>query len=371
MLSSLLTKVFGTANERTLKVLWPIVYKVRDLEASMEALDDTQLAAMTNTFREQIARGRSLDDILPEAYAVVREVARRTVQMRPFDVQILGATVLHQGKIAEMRTGEGKTLTSSLALYLNALPGKGAHAVTVNDYLAKRDSQWNAPIYNFLGLSVAALTHDLPDSQKKGAYNSDILYATNNELGFDYLRDNMKFRYEDYVQRELNYAIIDECDSILIDEARTPLIISGAAEKSSELYKVADSVVRVLKRGVDYEVDEKARSVQLTESGHDAVEQKLQLQNLYAIENINMLHHMQQALKAHALFKKDVEYVVRDGQILIVDEFTGRILSGRRYSDGLHQAIEAKEHVKIEQESQTLASITLQNFFRMYNKLAG
>jgi preprotein translocase subunit SecA len=371
MLSSLLTKVFGTANERTLKVLWPIVYKVRDLEASMEALSDTQLAAMTNTFREQIARGRSLDDILPEAYAVVREVARRTVNMRPFDVQILGATVLHQGKIAEMRTGEGKTLTSSLALYLNALPGKGAHAVTVNDYLAKRDSQWNAPIYNFLGLSVAALTHDLPDSQKKGAYNSDILYATNNELGFDYLRDNMKFRYEDYVQRELNYAIIDECDSILIDEARTPLIISGAAEKSSELYKVADSVVRVLQRGVDYEVDEKARSVQLTESGHDKVEQKLQLQNLYAIENINMLHHMQQALKAHALFKKDVEYVVRDGQILIVDEFTGRILSGRRYSDGLHQAIEAKEHVKIEQESQTLASITLQNFFRMYNKLAG
>ena len=371
MISTLLAQLFGTANERAIKKLWPLVYRVKELEKTYEAMDDAHLASMTNKFREQLAQGKSLDDILPDAYAVVREVAKRQVSMRPFDVQIMGAIALHEGKIAEMKTGEGKTLTSSLALYINALSGNGVHLVTVNDYLAKRDAAWNAPIFNFLGLSVAALTNDLPDSLRKQAYNADVLFATNNELGFDYLRDNMKFRYQDYVQRELNYAIIDECDSILIDEARTPLIISGAAERSSELYKVAQEVVRGLQKDIDFEVDEKARSVQLLEPGHDKVEQRLNIQNLYAIQNINLLHHITQALKANVLFKKDVDYVVRDGQVLIVDEFTGRILQGRRYSDGLHQALEAKEGVKIEQETQTLASITLQNFFRMYKKLAG
>lgn len=371
MISHVLAKLFGTANERAVKNLWPLVNRIKDLESIYEKMDDAHLAAMTNIFREQLSQGKTLTEILPDAYAVVREVSKRKMGMRPFDVQVMGAIVLHEGKIAEMKTGEGKTLTSSLALYLNALSGKGAHLVTVNDYLAKRDSQWNAPIYNFLGLSVAALTNDLPDSMRKAAYNSDILYATNNELGFDYLRDNMKFRYEDYVQRELNFAIIDECDSILIDEARTPLIISGPAERSSELYKIAQEVVRGLQKNIDFEVDEKARSVQLLEVGHDKVEHRLHVTNLYAIENINLLHHITQALKANALFKRDVDYVVRDNQVLIVDEFTGRILNGRRYSDGLHQALEAKENVLIEQETQTLASITLQNFFRMYKKLAG
>ena len=371
MISNILAKLFGTANDRAVKNLWPLVNKIKELEAIYENMDDAHLAAMTNIFREQLSQGKTLTEILPDAYAVVREVSKRKMGMRPFDVQVMGAIVLHEGKIAEMKTGEGKTLTSSLALYLNALSGKGAHLVTVNDYLAKRDSEWNMPIYNFLGLSVAALTNDLPDSMRKGAYNSDILYATNNELGFDYLRDNMKFRYEDYVQRELNFAIIDECDSSLIDEARTPLIISGPAERSSELYKIAQEVVRGLQKNTDFEVDEKARSVQLLEVGHDKVEHRLQVNNLYAIENINLLHHITQALKANALFKRDVDYVVRDNQVLIVDEFTGRILNGRRYSDGLHQALEAKENVLIEQETQTLASITLQNFFRMYKKLGG
>lgn len=371
MISQFLTKVFGNANQRALSKLQRVVDSINALEPAIKALSDEQLQGKTIEFRKQLAQGKHLDDLLPEAFAVAREAAWRTLGMRPFDVQLMGAAVLHQGKIAEMKTGEGKTLTATLALYLNALSGKGAHLVTVNDYLARRDANWAKPLYEFLGLSVGVITHDMHDSERKAQYQSDILYATNNELGFDYLRDNMKFRYEDYIQRDLNFAIIDECDSILIDEARTPLIISGSAERSSDLYKIAQYVVRDLQKTVDYEFDEKARSVQLTEAGHDKVEARLGIKNLYAVENINILHHIMQALKANVVFKLDVDYVVRDNQVLIVDEFTGRILSGRRYSDGLHQAIEAKEGVKIEQESQTLASITLQNFFRMYKKLAG
>jgi len=371
MLTEFLAKVFGSANDRAVQRLQVTVDQINAFEPFIEKLSDVELRAKTDEFREKLAQGKRIDDILPEAFAVAREAAKRTLGMRPFDVQLMGAIVLHQGKVAEMKTGEGKTLTATLPLYLNALTGKGSHLVTVNDYLARRDSELNKPLYEFLGLTVGVITHDMPDFERKAQYQSDILYVTNNELGFDYLRDNMKFRYEDYVQRELNFAIIDECDSILIDEARTPLIISGAAERSSDLYKVAQSVVRDLTRGTDFEVDEKARSVQLTEEGHDKVESRLHVKNLYAVENINLLHHVMQALKANAIFKNDVDYVVRDGEVLIVDEFTGRILSGRRYSDGLHQAIEAKEGVQIEQETQTLASITLQNFFRMYAKLAG
>jgi len=371
MFTEFLAKVFGSANDRAVQRLQVTVDQINAFEPFIEKLSDVELRAKTDEFREKLAQGKRIDDILPEAFAVAREAAKRTLGMRPFDVQLMGAIVLHQGKVAEMKTGEGKTLTATLPLYLNALTGKGSHLVTVNDYLARRDSELHKPLYEFLGLTVGVITHDMPDFERKAQYQSDILYVTNNELGFDYLRDNMKFRYEDYVQRELNFAIIDECDSILIDEARTPLIISGAAERSSDLYKVAQSVVRDLTRGTDFEVDEKARSVQLTEEGHDKVESRLHVKNLYAVENINLLHHVMQALKANAIFKNDVDYVVRDGEVLIVDEFTGRILSGRRYSDGLHQAIEAKEGVQIEQETQTLASITLQNFFRMYAKLAG
>jgi len=371
MFTQFLAKIFGSANDRAVQKLQIMVDKINAFEPFVEQLSDEELKAKTTEFREQVAQGKHLDEVLPEAYAVVREAAKRTLGMRPFDVQLMGAIVLHQGKVAEMKTGEGKTLTATLPLYLNALSGKGSHLVTVNDYLARRDSQLNKPLYEFLGLTVGVITHDMSDSERKAQYQSDIMYVTNNELGFDYLRDNMKFRYEDYVQRDLNFAIIDECDSILIDEARTPLIISGAAERSSDLYKVAQGVVYDLVRTTDFEVDEKARSVQLTEVGHDKVESRLQVKNLYAVENINLLHHVMQALRANALFRIDVDYVVRDGEVLIVDEFTGRILSGRRYSDGLHQAIEAKEGVTIEQETQTLASITLQNFFRMYQKLAG
>lgn len=371
MISQFLTKVFGNANQRALHKLQKTVDSINALEPAIKALSDEQLKAKTDEFRKLLSQGKTLDDILPEAFAVTREASWRTFGMRPFDVQLMGAIVLHQGKVAEMKTGEGKTLTATLALYLNALTGKGAHLVTVNDYLAKRDAQWGRPMYEFLGLTVGVITHDMHDHERKEQYQCDILYATNNELGFDYLRDNMKFRYEDYIQRDLNFAIIDECDSILIDEARTPLIISGSAERSSDLYKVAQRTVADLQKGVDYDLDEKARSVQLTEEGHDKVESRLGIKNLYAVENINILHHIMQALKANVLFKLDVDYVLRENQVLIVDEFTGRILSGRRYSDGLHQAIEAKEGVKIEQESQTLASITLQNLFRIYKKLAG
>jgi preprotein translocase subunit SecA len=371
MIAKLLARIFGTKNERELKKLQPIVNTINSFEPIMQKMADDQLAAKTNEFREQLMQGKTLDDILPEAFAVVRETAKRKLGQRHFDVQLMGGIVLHQGKIAEMKTGEGKTLTATLPLYLNALSGKGAHLVTVNDYLARRDAAWMEPIYSALGLTVATLQHEMNDQQRKEAYNADILYATNNELGFDYLRDNMKFRLEDYVQRDLNYAIVDEVDSILIDEARTPLIISGSTEDSSKLYEQTDRIVRGLVKGVDYEVDEKERNAILTESGVDKVEHAFNIQNLYAIENIKLLHHVTQALKAHALFRKDVEYVVANDQVMIVDEFTGRILSGRRYSDGLHQAIEAKEHVTIQSESQTLASITLQNYFRLYKKLAG
>ncbi len=371
MIARFLAQVFGTANAREITRLQPIVDKINDFEPEIQALSDEQLAAKTNQFREQYMQGKSLDDILPEAFAVVRETARRKLGQRHYDVQLMGGIVLHQGKIAEMKTGEGKTLTATLPLYLNAISGKGAHLVTVNDYLARRDAEWMSPVYTQLGLTVGIIQHGMSDAEKKKAYNCDIIYGTNNELGFDYLRDNMKFNLEDYVQRDLNYAIVDEVDSILIDEARTPLIISGAAEESSNLYTDVDRVVRHLIKGTDYDVDEKDRLVTPTETGIDKIEAAFKIQNLYAVENMKLLHHVNQALKAHALFKLDIEYVVRDGEVLIVDEFTGRILPGRRYSDGLHQAIEAKEGVHIERENQTLASITLQNFFRLYKKLAG
>ena len=371
MIAKILAKIMGTKNLRELKRMQPIVNKINELEADVKALPDERLALKTNEFREQLDKGKKLDDILPEAYAVVREASVRRLGQRHYDVQLIGGIVLHRGKIAEMKTGEGKTLAATLPLYLNALSGKGAHLVTVNDYLAKRDSEWMSPIYNFLGLEVGALKNSSPDSERKELYKKDILYATNNELGFDYLRDNMKFRLEDYVQRELNYAIVDEVDSILIDEARTPLIISGATDEQSGLYVRADKIARRLKRGDDYEVDEKTRSVHINESGVDKIEEFFSIDNLYDVENLSILHHASQALKAHALFRLDVDYVVKENQVLIVDEFTGRILAGRRYSDGLHQALEAKEGVQIEKESHTLASITLQNYFRLYNKLAG
>lgn len=371
MIARILALVLGTNNARQLRQIKPLVDKINSLEGYISSLNDADLAAKTNEFREQLAQGKKLNDILPEAFAVVREASKRKLGQRHFDVQLIGGIVLHQGKISEMKTGEGKTLTATLPLYLNALEGKGAHLVTVNDYLARRDSEWMAPIFNFLGLTVGCLQHDMNDEERKKQYACDILYGTNSQFGFDYLRDNMKFRLEDYVQRDLNYAIVDEVDSILIDEARTPLIISGATDEESKLYLIADQVVRRLTRDTDYEVDEKARTVQLTESGNDKIEQTLRISNLYAIEHLNLLHHIHQALRAHVIFKRDVDYAIMDGQVLIVDEFTGRILSGRRYSDGLHQAIEAKERVDIEKESQTLAAITLQNYFRLYKKLAG
>jgi len=366
-----LRKIFGSANERELKRLSPAVKKINALEPEMQALTDEKLAAKTLEFKERLAKGETLDDLLIEAYAVVREVSKRTLGMRPFDVQLMGAIVLHQGKIAEMKTGEGKTLVATMPLYLNALTGKGVHLITVNDYLAHRDAEWNAPIYNFLGLEVASLQNYMDDDERKKVYQADILYGTNNEFGFDYLRDNMKFRLEDYVQRDLNYAIVDEVDSILIDEARTPLIISGPTDEEGLLYVKADKTMRHFRRGEDFEVDEKARSVQLTENGVDKVESAFQIKNLYDPTNLEILHHVTQAMKAHALFRRDVDYMIVNGQVLIVDEFTGRVLAGRRYSDGLHQALEAKEGVQIEKESQTLASITIQNYFRLYKKLAG
>jgi len=371
MITELLAKIFGTDNARQLKKMWPVVAEINALEPHISSLTDEQLAHKTIEFRESLAGGKKLDEILPEAFAVVREASKRTIGQRHYDVQLIGGIVLHQGKIAEMKTGEGKTLTATLALYLNALAGKGVYLVTVNDYLARRDSEWMGNIFKFLGLQVGCLQNSMSDAERKQVYNCDIIYATNNELGFDYLRDNMKFRLADYVQRDAYYAIVDEVDSILIDEARTPLIISGSTDDSSKLYGEADKAVRRLKIIEDYEVDEKARSVQMTEAGNDKIEAFFTITNLYAIENINLLHHVNQALKAHSLFKRDVDYVVKDDEVLIVDEFTGRILPGRRYSDGLHQALEAKEGVEIEKESQTLASITLQNYFRLYKKLAG
>jgi len=389
MIGPLLRKVLGSKNERELKRLQPLVDRINGLEPTISSLSDDALKGKTIEFRERFGRGETLDDLLPEAFAVVREAGKRVLGMRHFDVQLIGGMVLHSGKIAEMRTGEGKTLVATLPSYLNALAGKGVHVVTVNDYLARRDSEWMGKIHRFLGLSVGCIVHGLTDAQRKEAYSSDITYGTNNEFGFDYLRDNMKFALEDYAQKELHFAIVDEVDSILIDEARTPLIISGPSDTSSELYYAVNRIIPMLKKGEviehrdgkigqtlreytgDYTVDEKARSTALTEEGVARVEKLLGVENLYEPRNIELLHHVNQALKAHALFRKDVDYVVKDGEVMIVDEFTGRLMPGRRWSDGLHQAVEAKEGVKIESENQTLATITFQNYFRMYEKLSG
>ncbi|KXG78083.1 Protein translocase subunit SecA [Fervidicola ferrireducens] len=367
----ILKKIFGDPNEKEIKKLMPIVEKVNDWESRIKVLSDSQLREKTNEFKNRLQAGETLDDLLPEAFAVVREAAKRTLGMRPFDVQVMGAIVLHQGRIAEMKTGEGKTLVATMPAYLNALTGKGVHVVTVNDYLARRDSEWMGVVYKFLGLEVGLIVHGLDFQERKKAYNADITYGTNNEFGFDYLRDNMVLYKEHIVQRELNYAIIDEVDSILIDEARTPLIISGQAEESTDIYYKFARFVPRLKAGEDYIVDEKAHSVIPTEKGIKKAEDFLGVKNLYDEENIELLHHFHQALKAHALMKRDRDYVVKDGQVIIVDEFTGRLMYGRRYSEGLHQAIEAKEGVKVERESKTLATITFQNYFRMYKKLAG
>jgi preprotein translocase subunit SecA len=366
-----LTKIFGSKNERELKKLQPIVEQINNFETEIKAMSDERLKDQTNRFKQRIDQGESLDEILPEAFATVREASMRTLEMRHFDVQLIGGIVLHQGKIAEMKTGEGKTLVATLPAYLNALTGKGVHVVTVNDYLATRDTQWMGKIYQFLGMSVGTIVHGLTDPQRKEAYESDINYGTNNEFGFDYLRDNMKFDLKSIVQKELNFAIVDEVDSILIDEARTPLIISGPAEKSTNLYYQVNSIIPRFKREQDYTIDEKARTVALTEEGVYKAEKALGVENLYDPSSIELLHHVNQALKAHTLFKNDVDYIVKDGEVMIVDEFTGRLMPGRRYSEGLHQALEAKENVKIENENQTLASITFQNYFRMYDKLAG
>ena len=368
---NLLKKIFGTKNDRELKRIRPLVERINELEARMKGLDDDGLRAMTARFKERVAKGEPLDDILPEAFAVVREASRRVLSMRHFDVQLVGGVVLHEGKIAEMKTGEGKTLVATLPSYLNALTGKGVHIVTVNDYLAKRDTEWMGQIHRFLGLSVGTILHGLTDDERRAAYNADITYGTNNEFGFDYLRDNMKYTRGDFVQRDPHYAIVDEVDSILIDEARTPLIISGPAEKSTQLYYSVDLIIPRLKKEEDYTLDEKARSVNLTEDGVAKAEKMLSVENLFDPRNIEVLHHVNQALRAHTLFKRDVDYIVKDGEVIIVDEFTGRLMPGRRYSEGLHQALEAKEHVKIENENQTLATITFQNYFRMYEKLAG
>jgi preprotein translocase subunit SecA len=371
MIGSALTKIFGSKNERVLKQIQPLVDRINGLEAEISALDDPGLAAKTVDFRERVAKGESLDDLLPEAFAVTREAARRVIGERHYDVQLIGGAVLHQGKIAEMKTGEGKTLCSTLAVYLNALPGKGVHVVTVNDYLARRDAEWMGAIYRFLGLTTGTILHEKNDQERQEAYNADVTYGTNNEFGFDYLRDNMKFDIKDYCQRDFNYAIVDEVDSILIDEARTPLIISGPADISTELYHQVDKIIPRFQRDEHYSLDEKSRTVSLSEEGVALGEQLLRVENLYDPKNIEYLHHLNQSLKAHLLFQRDVDYLVKDGEVLIVDEFTGRTMPGRRYSDGLHQALEAKEKVKIERENQTMASITFQNYFRLYDKLAG
>ena len=371
MIGNLLQKVFGTKHDREIKKIQPIVEKINSLEPEISKLSDQELQAMTPRFKERIEKGESLDDLLPETFAVVREAAKRVLNMRHYDVQLIGGVVLHQGKIAEMRTGEGKTLVATLPVYLNALLGRGVHVVTVNDYLAKRDAEWMGQVYRFLGMDVGVIVHGLDDAERKAAYGADVTYGTNNEFGFDFLRDNMKYALDELVQRDYYYAIVDEVDSILIDEARTPLIISGPSGRSTDLYYRVDQVVPFLKKEEHYNVDEKAKAVTLTDEGVAQCEKLLGIENLYDPSNAHILHHLQQALKAHILFKRDVDYIVKDGQVIIVDEFTGRIMPGRRYSDGLHQALEAKEGVKIESENQTLASITFQNYFRMYEKLAG
>ena len=391
MFAWVLNKIIGTQNEREIKKLQPLVEKVNSFEPEIKALSDPELSQKTESFRKRLAGGETLDDILPEAFAVVREVAWRTIGMRHFDVQIIGGVALHQGKIAEMATGEGKTLVATLPAYLNALTGKGVHIVTVNDYLAGRDRNWMGPVYEFLGLTVGAIQHDMGSKMRQMSYNSDITYGTNNEFGFDYLRDNMVIRKEEMAQREANYAIVDEVDSILIDEARTPLIISGPSEESTDKYYICDKIVPQLKgriilekdeidakfkgidlsQGYDYIIDEKAHTAHLTEDGEEKVAEKLGIDNMHDVNTMEYRHHIMQALKAHNLFEKDVDYVVKDEGVIIVDEFTGRLMPGRRWSDGLHQAVEAKEGRKIERENQTLATITFQNYFRMYKKLAG
>ena len=405
--SDLVKKVFGTKNDREIKRFMPVVERINELEPEFEKLTDTELGEKTDEFRGRLDGGETLDDILPEAFAATREASRRTIGLRHFDAQLIGGMVLHQGKIAEMKTGEGKTLVATLPFYLNALTGKGVHLITVNDYLARRDVQWMGPIYHALGLSVASIVHDasyqfdptyitkdyrylnLRPISRQDAYRADITYGTNNEFGFDYLRDNMKFALEEYVQRDLNFAVVDEVDNILIDEARTPLIISGPAEESTDKYYKLNRIIPKLQRGAvtqgdvrqeeraaieaqgDYTIDEKAKTVSLTEGGVAKVERLLGVHNLYDPRHIDTLHHVNQALKAHNIFKRDVDYVIKDGEIIIVDEFTGRLMPGRRWSDGLHQAVEAKEGVHIREENQTLATITIQNYFRMYSKLAG
>ena len=383
----LITKIFGTYAERELKSIWPIVHKIEGMEDEYKALTDAQLQAKTPEFKERLANGETLDDILPEAFATVREAADRVLGLRPYPVQLVGGIVLHQGRIAEMKTGEGKTLVATLPAYLNALTGKGVHIVTVNDYLAKRDSEWMGKVHRFLGLTVGLIIHDLTKEERQKAYTADITYGTNNEMGFDYLRDNMAIYSSELVQRGHNFAIVDEVDSILIDEARTPLIISGQGDKSTQLYDMADAFARKLKRFVivetdskeeedpnidaDYIVDEKAKSVTLTARGIAKAEEFFHLDNLGDPENSTISHHINQAIRAYGIMKRDVDYVVKDGEIVIVDEFTGRLMFGRRYSEGLHQAIEAKEKVQVQRESKTLATITFQNYFRMYTKLSG
>jgi preprotein translocase subunit SecA len=384
MINTILTKIFGSAHEREVKRMLPTVAAINEMEPRIKALSDAELGAKTGEFRSRLAAGETIDDLLVPAFAVAREAAWRSVHMRPFDVQLMGGIVLHRGRISEMKTGEGKTLVATMPVYLNALEGKGVHVVTVNDYLARRDSEWMGEIYRFLGLTVGVIQHDMPDADRKHAYACDVTYGTNNEFGFDYLRDNMKFDLESMVQRGHHYAIVDEVDSILIDEARTPLIISGPSEESIDKYYRIDRIIPRLVKGEeidegdgkksttgDYLVDEKAHQASLTDEGVEKVEQLLGVRNLYDPENMEILHGVNQALRAHALYQRDVDYLIKDGKVVIVDEFTGRMMTGRRWSDGLHQAVEAKEGVRIERENQTLATITFQNYFRMYRKLAG
>src|SRR5487761_2094006 len=385
VIDKVLAKIFGTRNEREVKRMRPMVAAINELEPGLQQLSDTELAQKTVDFKQRVANGEPLDDLLIESFAVCREAGRRVLNMRHFDVQLIGGTVLHRGRIAEMRTGEGKTLVATLPVYLNALAGKGVHVITVNDYLAHRDSDWMGRIYKFLGQTVGVIVHDLDDQERKAAYNCDITYGTNNEFGFDYLRDNMKFRISDCVQREHFFAIVDEVDSILIDEARTPLIISGPSEESTDKYYKINRIIPFLNRGEviegkepgqkwttgDYTVDEKHRAVGLTEEGVLKIEKLLGLSNMFDAVNMETNHHVQTALKAHVIFQRDKDYVVKDDEVIIVDEHTGRLMPGRRWSDGLHQSVEAKENVKIERENQTLATISFQNYFRMYNKLSG
>lgn len=371
MVTQILTKMFGTKHDREMKKIQPTVDKINSLEAQYSQLTDDQLKAKTPEFQERLRKGETVDDILPEAFAVCREASKRVLGMRHYDVQMIGGIVLNRGNIAEMRTGEGKTLVATLPVYLNALTGKGVHVVTVNDYLARRDAEWMGRLYGWLGLSTGIIVHGLNDQERKKMYACDITYCTNNELGFDYLRDNMKFDLEDYVQRGHYFAIVDECDSILVDEARTPLIISGPAESNTEKYYAVNAIIPHLKRDVHFSMEEKTKTASLTDEGNAKVEELLGLSNLYDPQNIEILHHVYQGLKAHYLYRLDVEYMIKDGEIVIVDEFTGRLMPGRRWSDGLHQAIEAKEGVEVKSENQTLATITFQNYFLMYDKLSG